>query len=79
MHLSSEIQILRLWGPSEIHRSLGGSPDSGLMYRLNPSHRPCVHHCNGQKKRHEKTIIYKILHIKPTFVQHELHNKQEVN
>ena len=26
---------LRLWGPSEIHRSLLGSPGSGPMYRLN--------------------------------------------
>jgi len=27
---------LRLWGPSEIHRPLIGSPDPGPMYRLNP-------------------------------------------
>ena len=27
---------LRLWGPSEIHGPLLGSPDSGPIYRLNP-------------------------------------------
>lgn len=28
---------VRLWDPSEIHITLLGSPDSGPMYRLNPS------------------------------------------
>jgi hypothetical protein len=33
---------LRLWGPSEIHMPLLGSPGPGPMYRLIPLHFRCL-------------------------------------
>jgi len=35
-----------IWGPSEIHRPLLGSPGPGPMYRLNP---PLIGLHNGDK------------------------------